>query len=379
MHLPYCLTKCPYCDFNSYGTDGNFPESDYLRAVVAEIGLRADCLAGKNISTVFFGGGTPSLFRAESVEAIMEALAGTASLDDGAEVTLEVNPRTADLEKFRALRRAGVNRISVGIQSFSQRKLDFYGRFATPEDGARTLDEVRLAGFSNFSLDLIYGSSDETLKEFESDLETAVGFSPAHISSYCLAVEPGTEFWKMKARGELSLPGDSVLAGFMETAREFLGREGYRNYEISNFAREGAECRHNLIYWNCHDYLGFGAGAHSHMREEGSLGWGKRWSNAPSPKHYMKSVLGSGDPVSRSEDLDRSVALEDTLLMGLRLADGVSLAALEERFASAPDTERLGHLVSDGFLTTRGGRIRITDAGRLFTDDLVARVCEAFH
>ena len=379
MHLPYCLTKCPYCDFNSYATDGNFPEDDYLRAVVAEIGLRADALRGKKISTVFFGGGTPSLFRAESVEAVMEAIARAARLDSGAEVTLEVNPRTAGLEKFRALKRAGINRISVGVQSFSQRKLDFYGRFAAPEDGARTLDEVRRAGFSNFSLDLIYGSSGETLEEFESDLGTAVGFSPSHVSAYCLAVEPGTEFWKMRARGELRLPDDSVLAGFMEAAREFLGREGYRNYEVSNFAREGAECRHNLIYWNCHDYLGIGAGAHSHMRGEGSLGWGRRWSNVPSPKRYMKSVLGGRDPVSRSEDLDRTAALEDALLMGLRLAEGVSLAALEERFSSAPDMERLGPLVSDGFLAAQGERLRITDEGRQFSDGLIARVCEAFH
>ena len=378
VHLPYCLTKCPYCDFNSYGTDGNFPEEDYLRALLGEIDGYREFLEGREVSTVFFGGGTPSLFSPASVGAVMEKLAGAARLAEGAEVTLEVNPRTADGEKLRRLLRLGVNRISVGAQSFSGRKLDFYGRFAAPEDGKRTLRDVREAGFSNFSLDLIYGSPGETREEFERDLETAVGFAPAHVSAYCLAIEPGTEFWRLERLGKLVLPDDSVLARFMSSAREILGGAGYANYEISNFAKPGGECAHNLIYWKCRDYLGLGAGAHSHVRGDGRAGWGRRWSNARDPKRYMEKVARSGNAVSRTRDLSLEEALEDTLLMGLRLREGVSLAEIRERFGIEPDMERLGFLVSDGFLLADGGRLRITDGGRVFTDDLVARACGAF-
>lgn len=378
VHLPYCLTKCPYCDFNSYGTDGNFPEEDYLRALLGEIDGYREFLEGREVSTVFFGGGTPSLFSPASVGAVMEKLAGAARLAEGAEVTLEVNPRTADGEKLRRLLRLGVNRISVGAQSFSRRKLDFYGRFAAPEDGKRTLRDVREAGFSNFSLDLIYGSPGETREEFERDLETAVGFAPSHVSAYCLAIEPGTEFWRLERLGKLVLPDDSVLARFMSSAREILGGAGYANYEISNFAKPGGECAHNLIYWKCRDYLGLGAGAHSHVRGEGRAGWGRRWSNARDPKRYMEKVARSGNAVSRTRDLGLEEALEDTLLMGLRLREGVSLAEIRERFGLEPDMERLGFLVSDGFLLADGGRLRITDGGRVFTDDLVARACGAF-
>lgn len=378
VHLPYCLTKCPYCDFNSYGTDGNFPEADYLRAVAGEIDGYREFLEGREVSTVFFGGGTPSLFSPESIGTVMEKLAGAARLAEGAEVTLEVNPRTADGEKLRSLLRLGVNRISVGAQSFSGRKLDFYGRFATPEDGKRALRDVMEAGFSNFSLDLIYGSPGETREEFERDLETAVGFAPAHVSAYCLAIEPGTEFWRLERLGKLVLPDDSVLARFMISAREILGGAGYANYEISNFAKPGGECAHNLIYWNCRDYLGLGAGAHSHVRGEGRAGWGRRWSNARDPKRYMEKVARSGNAVSRTRDLRLEEALEDMLLMGLRLRRGVSLAEIRERFGLEPDMKRLGFLVSDGFLLADGGRLRITDAGRVFTDDLVARACGAF-
>ena len=378
VHLPYCLTKCPYCDFNSYGTDGNFPEEDYLRAVAGEIDGYREFLEGREVSTVFFGGGTPSLFGPESIGTVMEKLAGAARLAEGAEVTLEVNPRTADGEKLRSLLRLGVNRISVGAQSFSRRKLDFYGRFATPEDGKRTLRDVREAGFSNFSLDLIYGSPGETREEFERDLETAVGFAPAHVSAYCLAIEPGTEFWRLERLGKLVLPDDSVLARFMISAREILEGAGYANYEISNFAKPGGECAHNLIYWNCRDYLGLGAGAHSHVRGEGRAGWGRRWSNARDPKRYMEKVARSGNAVSRTRDLRFEEALEDMLLMGLRLRRGVSLAEIRERFGLEPDMKRLGFLVADGFVLADGGRLRITDAGRVFTDDLVARACGAF-
>lgn len=378
VHLPYCLTKCPYCDFNSYGTDGNFPEEDYLRAVAGEIDGYREFLEGREVSTVFFGGGTPSLFGPESIGTVMEKLAGAARLAEGAEVTLEVNPRTADGAKLRSLLRLGVNRISVGAQSFSRRKLDFYGRFATPEDGKRALRDVREAGFSNFSLDLIYGSPGETREEFERDLETAVGFAPAHVSAYCLAIEPGTEFWRLERLGKLVLPDDSVLARFMISAREILEGAGYANYEVSNFAKPGGECAHNLIYWNCRDYLGLGAGAHSHVRGEGRAGWGRRWSNARDPKRYMEKVARSGNAVSRTRDLRFEEALEDMLLMGLRLRRGVSLAEIRERFGLEPDMKRLGFLVADGFVLADGGRLRVTDAGRVFTDDLVARACGAF-
>ena len=379
VHIPYCLTKCPYCDFNSYGTNGNFPEDDYVRALEREIESCRQILEGREISTVFFGGGTPSLLKPRNIGLVMEKLASIASFSSTAEVTLEVNPRTADREKLVLLRSVGINRISVGIQSFSQRKLDFYGRFTTPEDCVRVLVDVGDAGFHNCNLDLIYGSSQETREEFENDIRTALSFSPTHISAYCLTIEPGTEFATLWRKGKLSLPDDSVLVRFMQSAREILEGEGYGNYEVSNFAQRGYECRHNLIYWNCHDYLGVGAGAHSHIRHEGEEGWGRRWSNVRNPELYMKRIAGDGRAVCASYDLSRMTALEDAILMGLRLSEGVEIGDIEKRFSCETDTCSLEYLESDGFILTDGGRLRLTTKGRLFTDDLVARVCRVFH
>lgn len=379
VHIPYCLTKCPYCDFNSYGTNGNFSEDDYVRALEREIENFRGIIEGREISTVFFGGGTPSLLKPGSVGMVMEKLASIASFSTKVEVSLEVNPRTADREKLVSLMRVGVNRISVGVQSFSQRKLDFYGRFTTPDDCVRALVDVRDAGFHNYNLDLIYGSSRETREEFEEDIRTALRFSPTHISAYCLTIEPGTEFATLWRKGKLSLPDDSVLVEFMRSAREILEAEGYGNYEVSNFARPGYECRHNLIYWNCHDYLGVGAGAHSHISCGGEEGWGIRRSNVRNPELYMKRVTGDGDAVCASYDLSRTTALEDKLLMGLRLSDGVGIEGLKKRFGCEPDASGLEYLESDGFILTDGDRLRLTAKGRIFTDELVARVCRVFH
>ena len=379
VHIPYCLTKCPYCDFNSYGTNGNFPEDDYVSALEREIENSRGIIEGREVTTVFFGGGTPSLLKPRSVGLVMEKLASITSFPPAAEISLEMNPRTADKQKLALLRRVGVNRISVGVQSFSQRKLDFYGRFTTPDDCVRALADVRDAGYRNYNLDLIYGSSRETREEFENDIRAALSFSPTHISAYCLTIEPGTEFATLRRKGKLSVPDDSVLVGFMRSAREILEAEGYGNYEISNFARRGYECRHNLLYWNCHDYLGVGAGAHSHIRRGGEEGWGRRWSNVRNPELYMKRMVDDGSAVSVSYDLSRTTALEDTLLMGLRLSDGVGIQDLKERFGFEPDVSGLRYLESDGFILTDGGRLRLTAGGRIFTDELVARVCGVFH
>ncbi len=376
VHIPYCLTKCPYCDFNSYGTDGNFPEQRYIDALLKEIESWSEVLEGKEISTVFFGGGTPSLFDPRSIDSVMEFLGSLASVLPTAEVTLEVNPRTVDVSRLREFAVAGVNRISVGIQSFSERKLDFYRRFASPDDCMRAISDVCDAGFSNFNLDLIYGSLGETPQELENDLRVALGFSPTHISAYCLTIEPGTEFATLYRMGKLRLPDDSVLAEYMKTARNILERANYLNYEISNFALPGYECRHNLIYWNCHDYLGIGAGAHSHMR--GLAQWGRRWSNTKNPELYMKYIENRGSAVSLSRDLSRQESLEDMLLMGLRLFRGLDLCEVVKRFGCQLDRNVLGYLESDGFILTKGGYIRVTNKGKIFTDELIARVTGAF-
>ncbi len=376
VHIPYCLTKCPYCDFNSYGTNGNFPERRYTDALLKEIESWSELLEGKEVSTVFFGGGTPSLFSPDSISSVMKFLESSVSVLPEAEVTLEVNPKTADVVRLQKFAEAGVNRISLGIQSFSARKLDFYRRFVSPEDCMRTVSDVRDAGFSDFNLDLIYGSPGETPQEFESDLRAALGFFPTHISAYCLTIEPGTEFAALHRTGKLRLPDDSVLAEYMETARNILEQADYLNYEISNFAMPGHECRHNLIYWKCHDYLGVGAGAHSHMRDLAR--WGRRWSNIRNPELYIRDVENSGNPVSFSRDLSRAESLEENLLMGLRLFCGVDLSEMEERFGCRPDRNVLDYLESDGFIVTAGDRIRITDKGRMVTDEIVARVSGAF-
>ncbi|MCC6712400.1 MAG: radical SAM family heme chaperone HemW [Candidatus Dadabacteria bacterium] len=375
VHIPYCVTKCPYCDFNSYGSRGKFPEEEYTGAILNELGLYGEELAGGGLTSVFFGGGTPSLFAPGSIEKIISAIfEKTGSSGGGVEVSLEVNPKTADLEKLKGLRRAGVNRISAGVQSFTRRKLEFLGRINDPDDSVRILEEVPAAGFTNYSFDLMYGTGGETMAEWEGDLTRALSFPSAHISAYCLTIENGTEFGKLHRAGKLVLPPEDSLSEFISYTTAFLESAGYRQYEISNYARPGYECRHNLLYWRGGDYIGVGAGAHSHLGGAGESGWGKRWANIRNPNSYIKAVSERGKPVDFSEELGRDEAVEDEILMSFRLSEGLDIPALKRKYGVSPDISRIGYLREDGFIEVSGDKLRLTKRGALLSDEIIVRL-----
>lgn len=379
VHIPYCVKKCPFCDFNSHVRESGIPEEEYTAALIAELEQRAGLLEGRVLDTVFFGGGTPSLFSPESIGKVLDAALGIARPSAGIEVTIEVNPRTADRARLEGFRHSGVNRISTGVQSFSAEKLELLGRINDPEDSARILEDIPAAGFGNFSLDLMFGVPGETPERWEDDLRTASGFGSSHISCYALTIEPGTEFATLYRRGELALPPEDEALSMLELTPRVLDGYGYGRYEISNFSKPGRECAHNLIYWRGGDYLGLGAGAHSHLGrgfepETGEAPWGRRWANVMSPELYMGKCRGRESPVRFSETLTRRDAVSDRLLMGLRLGEGVSTAELRDCFSARVGGELLGGLASKGLIDDIEGNISFTEKGVMLSDELILRI-----
>lgn len=377
IHIPYCVTKCPYCDFNSYGVGSNFPENDYTDTILRELELYRNDISDAYITSIFFGGGTPSLFDPKNIEKIISKIYDITNRAESLEISLEVNPKTADLEKLKGLRAAGINRISVGIQSFSERKLKFLGRINTPEDSRQILSDIVKAGFENYSMDLMYGTKDETFSEWENDIAEALRFDYPHISAYCLTVEDGTEFGRRYSLGKLRLPSDDKLTDFISYTTDFIENAGYSQYEISNYAKEGAECSHNMLYWRGESYLGLGAGAHSHFAITDSNKWGERWANLRDPASYMKSVQEGEKPLDFKEVLNRDEAVQDNVLMGLRLNDGIDLSELEKKFHLTADKDKIGRLVEDGFLESSMSSFRLTKKGNLLSDAVILRFVEA--
>jgi len=377
VHIPYCVTKCPYCDFNSYGVGSKFPEIEYTDSLLQELELYRDDLTGTEITSIFFGGGTPSLFDPLSIERIVLRIYEITSLADNIEISLEVNPKTADLDKLIGLRSAGINRISVGVQSFSERKLNFLGRINSPEDSRRILKDIVKAGFENYSMDLMYGTKDETFSEWQNDLNNALTFDYPHISAYCLTIEDGTEFGRRYALGKLKVPSDDRLTEFITYTTDFLEASGYNQYEISNYAKEGSECAHNMLYWKGDSYLGIGAGSHSHFSMDNSSLWGERWANLRSPALYMKSVQDGDKPLDFTEQLNRDEVVQDKVLMGLRLKEGINISELEEKFHLNTDMNKIGRLVDDGFLEQTTSSFRLTKKGTLLSNAVILKFVEA--
>jgi len=377
VHIPYCIKKCPYCDFNSFGVGKQIPEIEYTNAVLNEVELYRELIEGLQLSSIYFGGGTPSLFSADSIGKIIDKINKLTNTRYPIEVTIEVNPKTANIEKFNSFRDVGVNRISVGLQSLSNRKLKVLGRENSPYDTYRLFENIIKARFVNYSSDLMYGCSYESLKEWESDLEMALEFETTHISAYCLTIEEDTPYGSMYAKGELPLPSEETLSDMFMLASELLECAGYYQYEISNFAKNGFECKHNLLYWRGDNYLGLGAGAHSHIRPCDYSVWGKRWGNIKSPSLYMKKVFRGSNPVAFQEVIERETAIKEKVLMGLRLREGVSLSMLAEKFGVNLITDNVLRLVDEGFLDISHDSLRVSKKGLLLSDELIYKVIDS--
>lgn len=327
VHLPFCRSKCAYCAFSSYPVAGCDVEG-YLAALAREIDFyRAqEWCRGRLFDSLFLGGGTPTILSAGQLTELLKRLRASFTLSPGAEISVESNPNTLDLEKLSALRAAGVNRLSLGIQSFADPILQGLGRTHTAAEGARAVALARQAGFSNLSLDLIYGLPGQSPAIFRQTLARAVELRPEHLSVYQLSLDPGSRFAELAAAGRLTLPDEESEAEMAEATVTDLARAGYQRYEISNYARPGHQCRHNLNYWHNRSYLGLGAGA------VGCLS-GLRLRNSGDPEHYGKCWRSARPAWIEAEGLGREAAFRETVIMGLRLLEGVSLTELRDRFA----------------------------------------------
>ncbi len=365
VHIPFCRSKCPYCDFNSR-VHGELPEARYISALLKEF---SSAISGERgtpptkASSLYFGGGTPSLLSPSAIGSVVEAIRRHGALAPTAEITVEVNPGTVDNHYLKALYGYGVNRISIGAQSFSDDALKSLERVHGAADAIRAYGDARGAGFKNIGVDLIFAVPGQSVDEWVSSINTVLRLRPEHISIYGLTYEEGTPFNERLRGGEMEkVPEDTELSMFKDGAA-LLASGGYIHYEISNLALPGFWSRHNMNYWMGGGYLGLGAGAHSYFPGLGA-GYGVRRSNEPDAGVYMERVEDEGKAVSFSEELTREEAMTEALMLGLRSALGVDMADFRERFGTGPE-EALSRdsLFNEGLLYAKDGRLLLTEKG----------------
>jgi len=382
VHIPYCQAKCPYCDFNSYAA-ATWPEAEYTRALTEEIEHRRNQapFAGESLRTVFFGGGTPSLFAPESIGAILAAASRCFPIERDAEITLEANPGTLCEAKLAGLRAAGVNRLSLGAQSFNNETLRFLGRIHDADQTRQAVALAQRAGFDRLNLDLMFAVPGQTLESVLTDLEQATALGPDHISAYNLTFEDGTAFFTDLKRGRIRALANDDQAAMYAAVRTELPRRGYAMYEISNYARSGHEARHNLTYWRGQTYLGIGAGAHSFAlaasdsRAVPNPPYGRRWWNERNPGRYIKLARRDGRAESGGEEIDQTTAASEFVFLNLRLREGFAEQEFAARLGRRFDDvfgARAARLVEGGLLVRSAERIFLSDRGLELADSVFA-------
>ena len=363
IHLPWCERKCPYCDFNSHETV-HIPEQAYVRALLTDLRRDKHLAADREVQTLFIGGGTPSLFSAEAISSIVEGVARELNLSAQLEATMEANPGSAEADKFLGFRQAGINRLSLGIQSFQDDKLQALGRVHNAEQARAAVEHARAAGFDSFNLDLMHGLPGQREADALGDLQTAIDFQPPHLSWYQLTIEPNTVFNKRPP----TLPVEDILADIQDAGEQLLADEGYGQYEVSAYSRPEMACRHNLNYWSFGDYLAIGAGAHGKITAEN--GRILRYAKTRTPQDY----LGGDRYTARSWELKETEVISEFMMFALRLNAGFSLAWFEE--VTGIDARRLqpamGSLLEQKLLEQSGRNIRATALGRRFLDTIIA-------
>ena len=373
VHWPFCKSKCPYCDFNSHVRE-NVEQMRWRKALLEELAHAAGETPGRQVQTIFFGGGTPSLMEPETVAAL---IARTRDLWDTAadiEITLEANPTSVEAGNFAALAQAGVNRVSLGVQALDAPALRFLGRQHSPDEALDALATARRY-FTRFSFDLIYARPGQTPQAWTSELERALALAGEHLSLYQLTIERGTRFFADHARGAFALPAEEEAAQMFEHTQERLAAAGLPAYEISNHARPGAACRHNLIYWQYQDYVGIGPGAHGRFATAGAKRATRR---ANGPEAWLKAVERSGHGTVETTDVRGRDRVEEALMMGLRLSDGIDRRAFADRAGVDPvealGEQRLAPLVEAGFLEIDAMRFKATAMGRQRLNALLERL-----
>jgi putative oxygen-independent coproporphyrinogen III oxidase len=370
VHFPWCLAKCPYCDFVSYATErGDIDHAGYADAVIREAEMRARDLGARTIGSVFFGGGTPSLWEPRELGRVLDRFRELYAFAPDVEITAECNPTSLDRDRAAALLEQGVSRLSIGTQSLRAEQLKFLGRLHDPDGARRAIDAALAAGVPRVSTDLIFGLPDQTPEDARAQAEALASTGLRHLSCYQLTIEPGTQFGERKKRGLLPMADDAVVADAFLAIDEALSSRGLAHYEISNYAFPGEEARHNLAYWRGDEYIGLGCAAYGFVRNESG---GVRWRNQIDPRKYMHSTH---EPFS-TEDLDAEALLRERIMLGLRIATGVDLAHASTDLgidAFTPSrTRAIDRLIARGRIVREGDVLRIPREAWLFTDDTAA-------
>ena len=374
VHWPFCLSKCPYCDFNSHVRE-SVDQARWRDALLRELDHFAALLPGATITSIFFGGGTPSLMPPETAAAVIDRASACWTLAEDAEITLEANPTSTEAARLEDFRAAGINRVSLGVQALDDDALCFLGR---GHDAAEARQAVALAQriMPRTSFDLIYARPGQTVEAWRDELTEALSFAGDHLSLYQLTIEKGTPFWRAERDGAFALPDDGTARALYDLTQETMEAAGYAAYEVSNHARPDDTCRHNLAYWRYNDYVGIGPGAHGRIRPTGSEQLATR--QHAGPESWLAAVERTGHGTAESRALDPQEQAREMLMMGLRLAEGVSEARLRQRTGCDPDSviDRAGlaRLVEAGYLERRDGRFRATAAGRPLLNGLLVEL-----
>lgn len=363
VHVPWCVRKCPYCDFNSHEGGRELPEQAYLDAVRADLEQSLPMIWGRKIVSIFIGGGTPSLLSAKGLDRLMSDIRSLLPLEAGAEVTMEANPGTVEAEKFKSYAASGINRLSIGIQSFNAKHLQALGRIHDGDEARRAI-EIAQASFGNFNLDLMYALPQQSLEEARQDLDAALSFSPPHLSLYHLTLEPNTVFAKFPP----AVPDDELSDDMRQMIVERMQTAGYEHYEVSAFAQPGRRARHNLNYWEFGDYLGVGAGAHSKLSFPHRI---VRQTRYKQPASYMQQAI-AGNAVHEEHEVGRDELGFEFMLNALRLTNGVESRLFVERTGLSPQAiePALQRAEAKGLIEADHQRLRATELGQRFLNDL---------
>jgi putative oxygen-independent coproporphyrinogen III oxidase len=368
VHWPFCLSKCPYCDFNSHVRHAAVDEDRYARAFAREIATTAQRIGARTVSSIFLGGGTPSLMQPDTVATILDAIGKHWSIARDVEVTLEANPTSVEATRFRGYRGAGVNRVSLGVQALDDAALKELGRLHTAQEALAAVAVARQI-FQRYSFDLIYARPGQTGDAWRAELGRAIDEAAEHLSLYQLTIEQDTPFAALHAAGKLITPNDDAARALYDVTQEVASAHGLPAYEISNHARPGAECRHNLVYWRYHEYAGIGPGAHGRLVIDGA-----RHATATErrPESWIMRVEAQGDGLVSDERLTRTEQADEFLLMGLRLSEGIDPQRYSALGGHPLDDARIAALLDQGFVESTQGRLRVTPAGFPVLDAVVA-------
>jgi oxygen-independent coproporphyrinogen-3 oxidase len=378
VHWPFCLQKCPYCDFNSHVRAG-VDHSRWATALEQELSHFRDLTGPRRVTSIFFGGGTPSLMAPDTTRRVIEKVSALWSLDAQAEITLEANPTSVEADRFRDFRAAGVNRVSIGVQALDDETLRFLGRGHSADEARAAVDLARNT-FDRMSFDLIYARPDQTVAAWRAELEDAIAMAADHLSLYQLTIEPGTAFAGLYDKGRLTMPDDDRALALFEATQDICAGAGLPAYEISNHARPGAESRHNLTYWRYGDYVGAGPGAHGRLNVAGSKGESvpTAFEQAKKPEAWLKTVEGCGSGTLTKTILDQEDRAAEMIMMGLRLTAGLNEASFEQRIGAPVDRfidlAALADLIDLDLVERVAGALKATDRGRTVLNSLIGRL-----